>query len=864
MLGTNEIKTRIGEIDLSLFTGAIAKQANGAVFLRYGENVIFAAATMDSPREGLDFFPLMVDYRERTAAAGRFPGGYFKREGRPSDREILIARMIDRPVRPLFPDGFRNDVQLQLMLFSSDRENETDVFAINAASAALTISNIPFDGPLGAVRVGRIDGQFIVNPTHAQIELSDLDLIYVGRENGEMMMIEGAAKEIPEQEFLDAMDFAQPFVQEIIRIQRELAAQIGQPKIEPVLVLPSQEWIDYIQHHFGEAIKQAIMQSSKQARKEQLDAIKAQVIDQATGDKGDEPVDVGAVNMAFAEVEKKMVRKAVLENGRRLDGRGPRELRELKCETSVLPRTHGSAVFSRGETQALSITTLGSNSDVQSLDALVGGENEKRFILHYNFPPFSVGECRPIRGPGRREIGHGALAERSLEPVLPADWPYVVRLNSEIMESNGSTSMASVCGGSLALMDAGIPIAKHVAGISIGLMTDAGSAVTLTDILGSEDHFGDMDFKVAGTRDGITGFQVDLKIPGLSRELVRQALEDARSARQLILDVMEQAIQTPRAELSPFAPRIKVIHISPEKIGLLIGPGGKNIRRITTETGCSIDIEDTGEVFIFSATSEGMDQAVREVEALTAEAEVGKIYRGIVKGIKDFGAFVEILPGTEGLVHISEMADARIRAVEDVCSIGDQMWVKVIEVDDRGKIRLSRREAMAERGERSAPPVDDAPEAFDYEPTEYADQGSEVEREEPYRPRPPRPRMDRDRGPRDRGGERAPRERSSGERSERPPRERGRDRGDRAPRERDRGGEGGWNGPPRPAADHGSGPPARPSYPRSSGGFQPRSGGGEGYDDAPPSRPSGDVDGPPRRRGSSRRRSSNFRGPDDY
>jgi polyribonucleotide nucleotidyltransferase len=861
MLGNYEKKTRVGEMEMSLLTGYMAKQANGAVFLRYGENVIFAAATMDSPREGMDFFPLMVDYRERTAAAGRFPGGYFKREGRPTDREILIARMIDRPIRPLFPDGFRNDVQLQLMLFSSDRENETDVFAINAASAALCVSDIPFDGPLGAVRIGRIDGEFIVNPTHAQIEASDLDLIYVGRENGDMMMIEGAAKECPEDDFLAAMDFAQPFVQEIIRAQKELAQEAGKPKIEPVLVLPSQEWIDYIEQHFGEPIKQAIQQTSKQERKDQLDAIKTQVVDQATGDKGDEPVDSAAIGMAFAEVEKKMIRRFVLESGQRLDGRNPQELRPLKSETSILPRTHGSAVFSRGETQTLCITTLGSNSDVQALDALIGGEDEKRFILHYSFPPFSVGECRPIRGPGRREIGHGALAERSLEPVLPPDWPYVVRLNSEIMESNGSTSMASVCGGSLALMDAGIPITKHVAGISIGLITDDQRAVTLTDILGAEDHYGDMDFKVAGTRDGITGFQVDLKIPGLSRDLVKQAVEDARIARQKILDVMEEALPAPRLELSPHAPRIKVIQISPEKIGLLIGPGGKNIRRITTETGCSIDIEDTGEVFIFSATSEGMEQAVREVEALTAEAEVGKIYHGIVKGIKDFGAFVEILPGTEGLVHISEMADTRIRSVEDVCKIGDPMWVKVIEVDDRGKIRLSRREAMAERGERSAPEI---PEEAEYdEPSGYADEEEEMER--PYRPRPSRPR-ERDRGPRDR--ERSPRDRDR----DRGPRDRG-DRGDRGdrdtrgrergPRERDdRGGEGGWGGGGGQRSSN------RPSYPpRSSGNYPQRSGSGEGYDEGRPPRqgggPSG-PSGPSRRRGSSRRRSSNYRGPDDY
>ncbi|HUK82197.1 MAG TPA: polyribonucleotide nucleotidyltransferase [Verrucomicrobiae bacterium] len=701
-----KVTTPIGDNTLTIETGKIAKQADGAVIVQLGETIVLVSAVASAkPKEELDFFPLTVDYREKAAAAGKFPGGYFKREGRPTEKEILTARMTDRPIRPLFPEGFYNDTQIISILLSADGENDPDILVINGASAALTISDIPWAGPVAAVRVGRVSGQFVVNPTHPQRKESDLDLVYVGSDN-ELVMIEGSAKEISEADIVKAIDFAHGHVRKIIASINELQQKVGKPKRQPPLRTVRPEVLATATQLVGNAILPAILTVKKLEREAAVGALKEKMTTALKAKFAD--VTDFEINESFYKIQSEALRSSILKNNKRPDGRGARDIRPIHCEVGLLPRTHGTGLFQRGETQALVMTTLGSKSDTQEMDAWTGGATEKRFILHYNFPPFSVGETGRTGAPGRREIGHGALAERSIEPMIPAemDFPYTIRVTSEIMESNGSTSMASVCGATLSLLDAGVPLKSPVAGISIGLITDekTGQALTITDIIGWEDGFGDMDFKVAGTRNGITGFQTDLKLTGLSFDLAKQAFEQAREARLVILDKMAEAIKGPRAELSKYAPRITTIKINPEKIGAVIGPQGKVIKGIVEATGCQIDIEDDGSVHIFSTSGEAAERAVEQIKAITAEVEVGKIYRGKVVGLKEFGAFVEILPDKDGLLHISEIAEYRVKNVEDVLKMGDEVWVKVLGIDDKGRVKLSRKAALAEKDAAAAKP----------------------------------------------------------------------------------------------------------------------------------------------------------------
>jgi len=700
MKNAKQVTINIGGKPITFETGVLAKQANGAALVQQGETIVFSAVTAaKAPREGIDYFPLQVEYREKFYAAGRFPGGYFKREGRPSEKEILTSRATDRPLRPLFPKGYFNEVQIINSLLCADGQNEADMLSINAASCALVLSDIPFAGPVGAVRVGRVDGQFVLNPTHGEMEKSDLNLVYVG--NRELpLMIEGDAREISNQDIVAAMKVGHGAVVQLIDAQLQLRRETGLPEKAIVPPQVDESLLAKAKDLAGQELADILLVTGKLDRQDRVSAFKEGLKSRLL-ESFPEMTDQQFFQ-TFDLLEIETVRRNALERGKRSDGRGFDDLRPLEAQVGFLPRTHGSSLFSRGETQAMATVTLGSMSDAQSMDAVAGGPDEKRFLLHYNFPPFSVGEVGRLGSTGRREIGHGNLAERSLRQVLPADYPYTVRVVSEIMESNGSSSMATVCAGSLALMDAGVPVTKAVAGISIGLVTgDKNRAVLLTDIIGSEDHCGDMDFKVAGTRDGITGFQVDLKIDGLRWDLVEGAFEMAARARGKLLDFMDGIIAQARPDIAAHAPRITVLKINPEKIGMLIGPGGKNIRRITDTHGVQIDIEDDGSVSIFSANKESMDGAVAEVQLVTAEAEVGKLYRGRVTGVKDFGAFVEILPGKEGLVHISELADFRVRAVEDICKVGDSMWVKCLSVDENGKVRLSRKAALQEKDAQS-------------------------------------------------------------------------------------------------------------------------------------------------------------------
>lgn len=693
-------------LDITISTGTLALQASGSVVISSGETSVFVSATAASNiRPGQDFFPLTVDYREKYSAVGKFPGGYIKRESRPSEKEILTSRLCDRPLRPLFPKGFLNEVQVIGYLLSADLVNEPDILMVNGASAAMMISDIPWAGPVGCVRIGEIDDEFVVNPTNDQMIDSTLDLIYVGNEK-EMMMIEGSAEQIPEDRFVQALEFAQEAIQPIIKAQKELAAQVAKPKKEFELFTADPEILALCRETVEADMSTAIFQDKKQDRENAVNVLKEKATEVVTAKYGEDGFDEYQIAMAFEVLQEEVYRSNILDNGKRADGRAPLDLREITCETGVLPRTHGTAVFQRGETQSLVVTTLGTGKDAQSLDGLTGGPQSKSFILHYNFPPFSVGECGRFGVPGRREIGHGALAERSLLPVIPGEdeFPYAIRVVSEIMGSNGSTSMASVCGGCLSLMDAGVPITDTVAGISAGLITEFDEDgklkrhEVLSDILGAEDHFGDMDFKICGTRNGITGFQLDLKIQGLDFEVAKEAIKVATETRYKILDVMESTLQTPREDVNEYAPRVHVLQIDPEKIGLLIGPGGKNIRRIVETTGANIDIDedDSGRVSIYATSKEAMDRAIYEVELVTGDIEEGKIYRGIVRSIKDFGAFVECLPGKEGLVHISELADFRVRKTEDVCKVGDEMIVKCLATDEKGRVRLSRKAALAE------------------------------------------------------------------------------------------------------------------------------------------------------------------------
>ena len=697
----------VEDLGIKFSTGTIAKQANGSVVISLGEtNLLVNATAAGALRDGQDFFPLTVDYRETFSAAGRFPGGYFKREGRPSEKEILTSRLCDRPLRPLFPKGFMNEVQVIGLLLSADMVNDPDILMVNGASAAMLISDIPWNGPVGCVRLGEIDGEFVVNPTHEQMLDSTLDLIYVSNER-EMMMIEGAAEQCPEDRFFEALQYAHGQVQKIIAAQKELAKICGKPKKEFPLIVCKPEILEMCKEYVGGRLLEAVFQDNKLKRQADVDALMNETAEAVKTKVGEENFDPAQIKMAFEVLQEEVYRNNILDAGKRCDGRAYDELRPISCSTNLLPRVHGSALFTRGETQAFVMTTLGTSRDFQELDGLTGGTKQKSFILHYNFPPYSVGETGRFGTPGRREIGHGALAERSLLPVLPSEdeFPYAIRLVSEIMESNGSTSMASVCGGCLSLMDAGVPIQTPVAGISCGLVTrfdENGKLlkhVVLTDIIGAEDHFGDMDFKICGTKNGITGFQLDLKIQGLPFDIVKEAIERNRQTRMKILDIMHAAIAEPNKDLKPCAPRIKVMQIDPEKIGMLIGPGGKNIRRIVEVSGAQVDVDDDnpGRVLIYATSAESMNRAVSEVEMVTGEIEVGKTYRGIVRSIKEFGAFVECLPGKEGLVHISELADFRVNKTEDVCKLGDEIIVKCIGIDDKGRVKLSRRAALCEQ-----------------------------------------------------------------------------------------------------------------------------------------------------------------------
>ncbi len=704
----------VDSLGITLSTGTLAKLTNGAVVIQKGETtVLVTVAAAPEIRTGQDFFPLTVDYRERYSAAGRFPGGYFKREAKPSEREILISRLCDRPCRPLFPKGFLNEVQIIGQLLSTDQVNDPDILMVNGASAALMVSDIPWKGPVAAIRLADVNGEFIVNPTLDEMLESDLDLIYVGTET-DMLMIEGGGEEYPEARFIEAIDFAQKAIQPLIQAQKEFARIAGKAKKEFKLHTCDAEVLSFIREGFSQSLAEAVFVDSKALREAGVDAVKERA-KEAVAEKFGEAKDLDHVRMAFELLQEELYRKNILDHGRRVDGRGPKDIRPISGETSVLPRVHGSSLFTRGETQALVTTTLGSSNNAQSLDALTGGANEKSFMLHYNFPPFSVGECGRAGFTSRREIGHGNLAERSLLPVLPSedDFPYAIRVVSDIMESNGSSSMASVCGGCLALMDAGVPIRTAVAGISSGLVTETDASgkitrhVVLTDILGAEDHFGDMDFKISGTRNGITGFQLDLKIAGLPFAIAKEAIERVTQARYKILDIMAGILEAPRAELNSHAPRIHTLMIDPDKIGLLIGPGGKTIRRICEVSGAEINIDEdnSGRVNVFAVSKESMDRAIEEIGMLTAEIEIGKTYRGVVRGIKEFGAFVECLPGKEALVHISELADFRVERTEDVCKLGDEIWVKCIDIDDKGRVRLSRRAAMAEKEGRPYEPA---------------------------------------------------------------------------------------------------------------------------------------------------------------
>ncbi|MGC4004592.1 MAG: polyribonucleotide nucleotidyltransferase [Pirellulales bacterium] len=689
------VEKQIGAQTLVLETGFLAKQAHGSIIASYGDTVVLVAATTGPPRPGIDFFPLTCDYRERAAAAGKFPGGFIKRETRPTTKETLTSRLIDRPIRPLFPAGFHDEVQIQAMVLASDRQTDPDILAMNGASAALTISQLPFGGPIGSIRLGLVDDQFVVMPSMEELEQSDLDLIVSGSKDA-ILMIEGFARELPEDRMAEAILKAHEVIRGICELQLELAAKLGVQKPEYVEAADPGVY-DKLVSGYTSAYATAKYTEGKKARATAVKAVK----EQAKAALIPDPTAAGAFTdgqfgNAWGRFEEKVVRDLTL-SGKRLDGRDFKSLRELTCVVDVLPRVHGSAVFQRGETQALITIVLGTAKDEQRVDGIFD-EYSKKFMLDYNFPPFSVGETKPIRGPGRREIGHGMLAERSVKPVLPEpdQFPYTIRVISDILESNGSSSMASVCGATMALMAAGVPISNPVAGISIGLVKEADKFVLLTDIIGDEDHYGDMDFKIAGTQRGITGIQLDLKIAGIDEAIIRGTLAQAREARIEILRKMLGAINRPRAEISVHAPRLLRTKIDPQKIGLLIGPGGKTIRGIQESTGAVIEVEDDGSVTVASDNMESAKAALAKVEALTASVQVGKIYEGRVTSVKDFGAFIEILPGRDGLCHISELADDYVKSVADVCKVGDYLHVKVIAIDEQDRIKLSRKVAMRE------------------------------------------------------------------------------------------------------------------------------------------------------------------------
>ncbi|MDB5351603.1 MAG: Polyribonucleotide nucleotidyltransferase [Planctomycetota bacterium] len=693
------VEVTLGGKTISIETGKLAKQASGAVVVRLGDTMTLVATVAAPGREGLDFFPLTVDYREKVYAAGKFPGGFIKREGRPSTKEILTSRLIDRPIRPLFPPQYRNEVQIQAGPISADRQNDPDVLSILGASASLILAeNLPFQGPIGAVRLARIDGQFVPFPTAEEMSKSDLDLV-VASTNRAIVMIEGFGQELPEAEMAAAILEAHKINQELIDLQHRLRAAAGLPPLEHPEEIHD-PLIQSLHERYSHDLRQAKTIIIKAERNAAVKELEKRVIAENSPPGAENVPTPVQVKSAFHALQERVVREMILD-GFRPDGRGPKDLRPISCEVSLLPRAHGSALFQRGETQALVTTVLGTSADEQRVDGIME-EFSKKFYLDYNMPSFAVGEVRPIRGPGRREIGHGMLAERCLAPILPPrdEFPYTIRLVSDILESNGSSSMASVCGGTLSMMDAGVPISDPVGGISIGLVQDetTGRYILLTDIIGDEDHFGDMDFKVAGTQRGVTGIQLDLKNHGITEDIVRETLDQAREARLEILRAMLRAIKRPREEISANAPRLIQIQINPEKIGLVIGPGGKTIRRLQDETGAKIDIEDSGIVTLSSSTAAGAESAAARIQAMTEGVKPGGIYEGRVTSIKDFGAFVEILPGKDGLVHISELSEGYVGSVTDICRVGDTMLVKVIAVDDQDRVKLSRKVAMAERG----------------------------------------------------------------------------------------------------------------------------------------------------------------------
>jgi polyribonucleotide nucleotidyltransferase len=679
----------------SFETGKMAKQADGAVLIKYGDTrVLVTAVSVDTPREGADFLPLTVDYQEMTYAAGKIPGGFFKREGRPSEREILTSRIIDRPIRPLFPSGYNYETQIIASVLSIDSENDPDIMALTGASCALSISDIPFSGPIAAVRIGRVNNKFAINPVGEELERSDMDMVVAGSRDS-IVMVEGKFSEIDESVVLDAIFTAHRALQPLIDLQLELVKEVGLEKRKFEGRTFSPELFSDAEKKNKDKIFEAYKINVKQNRSTELHKIKREYIDSL--EIGDDPERIFQSSSAFEEVERRILRSMILDKEARIDGRKFNQIRDIKCEVGILPRTHGSALFTRGETQVLTSTTLGTSQDEQKIDAL-RGESWKSFMLHYNFSPFCVGEARMLRSPTRREVGHGALAERAISRVLPddTDFPYTIRIVSDVLESNGSSSMATVCGASLSLMDAGVPINKPVAGVAMGLVKEGDKLAILSDIMGDEDHAGDMDFKVAGTKDGVTALQMDIKIEGVNEEILKVALNQAREGRLFVIEKMAEAIDKPRPDLSPYAPRIITIHINPDKIRDVIGPGGKVIRNITNETGVKIEITDDGRVDIASIDQEAAKKAIQIIEDLTQEAQIGQIYDGKVVRVMDFGAFVEILPGVDGLVHISQLARDRVNKVTDVVREGDSVRVKVIDIDKDGRIKLSRKEALGE------------------------------------------------------------------------------------------------------------------------------------------------------------------------
>ncbi len=715
MFNVTRVEREIAGRTLSIETGKVARQADGAVLVQYGETVVIVTAVTAPPRfDDIDFFPLSVDYRERRCAAGKFPGGFMKREGRPSTKEILTARMIDRPIRPLFPDGYFQEVQIMASVLSADQVNDPDVSAIIGASAALAISKMPFEGPIAACRVGRVDGELVINPTHEQLAESDLNLLLGGHADA-INMIEVGAKELSEDQIAEAISTGHETIKQVCEMIEELVSKCGKEKEIPVDEIDP-ALIQGIEDKYGDRIREIKQIAAKKERYAAMDEVGEQAYEEFVtpedqiDENSDAPVYSKAlVKRALGKVEKKIVRELLIQ-GKRIDGRGFEDVRPINCEVGVLPRAHGSALFTRGETQGLVTVTLGTARDAQIVDGLQD-EYAQSFMLHYNFPPYSVGEAKPIRGPGRREIGHGALAERALEAMRPDEerFAYTIKIVSDITESNGSSSMASVCGGSLAMMDAGVPIAEQIAGISVGLITDdGGNYQLLTDILGEEDHFGDMDFKVAGTQNGITAIQLDIKIKGLDHQILVETLQRAKTARLKILDIMNDAIAEPKSELSAYAPKLITIQIDPEFIGKVIGPSGKMIKGIQEQTGSTIEIEDDGTIFISCVDGNGHLEAKAIIESMTTPPEVGKMYaQSKVVSVKDFGVFVEFAPGVEGLCHISELSDGYVKEVETICKMGDIIPVKLISVDDQGRYKLSRKAALIEMGESDnleAPP----------------------------------------------------------------------------------------------------------------------------------------------------------------